>query len=77
MSLPLHEEVIKALEKAEDAIEQAEYNLQSDFSLVTANRAYYAVYYLITGKMQITTLIQTSLQKKPGNLSQKLLSFCN
>lgn len=45
MSLPQHEEIVKALEKAEDAIRQAEYNLQSDFPIVTANRAYYAGYY--------------------------------
>lgn len=47
MNFPAREEAIKAIEKAEDAIEQAAVNLQLDFFLITANRTYYAAYYCI------------------------------
>lgn len=40
-----YSESIKALEKAEDAIENAEYNLKGGFISATANRAYYGCYY--------------------------------
>lgn len=38
-------ESFKALEKAGDAIENAEYNLKGGFVSATANRAYYGCYY--------------------------------
>jgi uncharacterized protein (UPF0332 family) len=41
-------EVLKALEKAADAIQNAQYNLQGGFISATANRAYYACYYCMT-----------------------------
>ena len=47
MNWPLHTEVRKATQKAEDAIRQAIFNLQADFPVVTANRAYYTAYYCI------------------------------
>ncbi len=37
----------KALEKAAEAIDNAEYNLKGKFFAATANRAYYACYYSI------------------------------
>jgi uncharacterized protein (UPF0332 family) len=46
MSFPLYE-ANKAIEKAEDAIEQAKANLQMRFPIVVANRSYYAAYYCI------------------------------
>jgi len=42
---PAYTESLKALEKAADAIENAEYNLKGGFFSVTANRTYYACYY--------------------------------
>lgn len=35
----------KIMEKAEEAIKAAEYNINGGFSLAAANRAYYACYY--------------------------------
>lgn len=48
MSSPAYNEALKALEKAADAIRNAEYNLKGGFVLATANRAYYACYYCMT-----------------------------
>ncbi len=45
MMLPEYAESLKALEKAADAIENAEYNLKGGFISATANRAYYSCYY--------------------------------
>jgi uncharacterized protein (UPF0332 family) len=45
MIRPELNESFKALEKAEDAIENAEYNLKGGFISATANRAYYGCYY--------------------------------
>jgi uncharacterized protein (UPF0332 family) len=45
MTHPEQSESFKALEKAEDAIENAEYNLKGGFISATANRAYYGCYY--------------------------------
>jgi len=38
-------ESFKALEKAEDALKSAEYDLIGGFTLAAANRAYYSCYY--------------------------------
>lgn len=43
MMCPNTREVLKVLEKAADAIQNAQYNLQGGFISATANRAYYAV----------------------------------
>ncbi len=40
-----YSESIKAFEKAEDAIQNAEYDLMGDFFLAVANRSYYTCYY--------------------------------
>ncbi|HWK05991.1 MAG TPA: HEPN domain-containing protein [Puia sp.] len=40
-----YSESLKALEKAANAIENAEYDLKGGFVLATANRAYYGCYY--------------------------------
>jgi len=45
MTHPEYAESVKALEKAEDALENAEYNLKGGFVSATANRAYYGCYY--------------------------------
>lgn len=45
MMPPEYTESLKALEKAADAIENAEYNLKGGFISATANRAYYSCYY--------------------------------
>lgn len=45
MSSQLSAEILKALGKADDALENANYNLDGGFTLATANRAYYACYY--------------------------------
>ena len=45
MTQPEQSESLKALEKAEDAIENAEYNLKGGFISATANRTYYGCYY--------------------------------
>ncbi|HEX9512809.1 MAG TPA: HEPN domain-containing protein [Puia sp.] len=42
---PEYSESLKALEKAANAIENAEYDLKGGFVLATANRAYYGCYY--------------------------------
>lgn len=47
MTQPEYAESLKALEKAADAIENAEYNLKGGFISATANRAYYSCYYCI------------------------------
>lgn len=43
-----YNEALKALEKAEDALRSALYDLEGGFLLATANRAYYACYYCMT-----------------------------
>lgn len=44
----LYSESFKIMEKAEEAIEAAEYNINGGFSLAATNRAYYACYYSMT-----------------------------
>ncbi len=51
MSVSLHAESIKAMERAADALENARYNLQGDFTLGAADRAYYACYYCIAAML--------------------------
>lgn len=41
----LPEESLKALSRAEEAIEAAEFDMQGVFYLAAANRAYYGCYY--------------------------------
>ena len=48
MSSPLQHEILKALEKAENALQNAEYDLKGGFILAAANRAYYACFYCMT-----------------------------
>jgi uncharacterized protein (UPF0332 family) len=48
MSPSANNEILKAIEKAGDAIENAEYNFKGGFYLATANRAYYACFYCMT-----------------------------
>ncbi|AYD49156.1 HEPN domain-containing protein [Arachidicoccus soli] len=48
MNKPLNTEVQKVLDKAIEALENAEYDLNGGFTLATANRAYYACYYCMT-----------------------------
>jgi uncharacterized protein (UPF0332 family) len=48
MNLPLNTEVRKILDKAIEALENAEYDLNGGYTLATANRAYYACYYCMT-----------------------------
>lgn len=48
MTHPNYIEAAKALAKALDAIENAQYNLKGEFTLATANRSYYACYYCMT-----------------------------
>lgn len=48
MSASSYNEAVKALNKAEDALRSAVYDLEGGFVLATANRAYYACYYCIT-----------------------------
>jgi hypothetical protein len=43
-----YNEAVKALDKAEDALRSAVYDLEGGFLLATANRAYYACYYCMT-----------------------------
>lgn len=40
-----HKESMKAVEKAKEALNNAEYDLNGGFLLATANRAYYTCYY--------------------------------
>lgn len=47
MSTPASD-AFKIMEKAEEAIEAAEYNIKGGFSLAATNRAYYACYYAMT-----------------------------
>src|SRR5690349_14792536 len=42
-----YNEWIKAFDKAEDAIQNAEYDLKGGYLLAVANRSYYACYYCI------------------------------
>ena len=48
MSSVSQHEILKAIERAQDALLNAEYNLNGDFLLATANRAYYTCYYCMT-----------------------------
>lgn len=48
MSSPEFIEAQKALDKATDALLNAEYDLRGGFVLATANRAYYSCYYCMT-----------------------------
>ncbi len=48
MSISSYNEAMKAINKAEDALRSAQYDLGGGFVLATANRAYYACYYCIT-----------------------------
>ena len=51
MSIPMSE-AVKALDRAKDAIETAEYTIQGDFILAAINRAYYAMFYCMTALLQ-------------------------
>ncbi len=48
MTSPAYNEALKALEKADNAVQNAAYDLKGGFVLATANRAYYACYYCMT-----------------------------
>lgn len=48
MTSSADDEAIKAIAKARDALQNAEYDLKGGFVLATANRAYYACYYCMT-----------------------------
>lgn len=48
MSDQVQHEILKALEKADNALHNAEYDLNGGFLLATANRAYYTCYYCMT-----------------------------
>lgn len=52
----------KALDKAEDALENAAYNLQGGFTLVTANRAYYSCYYCMSALLYTKDITAKSHQ---------------
>ena len=41
-------EILKALEKAADALDTAEYDLKGGFMLATVNRVYYCIFYCMT-----------------------------
>ena len=41
-------EAQQALERAEETLQESEYNLEGGFPIASANRAYYAVFYCLT-----------------------------
>ena len=41
-------EAQQALERAEDTLNESSYNLDGGFTIATANRAYYAIFYCLT-----------------------------
>lgn len=51
MMSPVQNEALKALQKAEHALQNAGYDLAGNFFLATANRSYYTCYYCMTAML--------------------------
>ena len=73
MTHPEYAESVKALEKAEDAIENAEYNLKGGFVSATANRAYYGCYYCMIALLYSKSLHAKTQQGHTQNFLSCLL----
>jgi uncharacterized protein (UPF0332 family) len=65
-----YSESLKALEKAADALENAEYNLKGDFTLATANRAYYACYYCMSALLYTRNIYAKTHQGAKAKFSE-------
>jgi uncharacterized protein (UPF0332 family) len=67
-------EAQKALEKAEDCLDDSAFNLSGGRTIVTVNRAYYAVYYCICCLLytkNVSTKTHKGAQQKFGELFVK------
>lgn len=67
------EEAFKALEKAADAIKNAEYNLKGAFILATANRAYYAYFYCMTALLYTRNVYAKTHQGLPSKFAEEFI----
>jgi|SRR5882724_10548993 len=56
------ENAMKALHKAEDALENAEYNFKAGFFLPTANRSYYSAFYCMIALLYSQNIITKTHQ---------------
>lgn len=70
MTHPEYSESLKALEKAEDAIGNAEYNLKGGFISATANRTYYACYYCMVALLYTKNVHAKTHQGVHGKFSE-------
>jgi uncharacterized protein (UPF0332 family) len=73
MTHPEYDESFKALEKAGDAIENAEYNLKGGFVSATANRAYYGCYYCM---IALLSSKKCACQNTPGSKCKVFRTVC-
>jgi uncharacterized protein (UPF0332 family) len=63
-------ESLKALAKAADALENAEYNLKGGFIEATANRAYYVCYYCIIALLYVRDVYAKTHQGARAKFSE-------
>lgn len=71
--LPSYRETGKALEKAADAIESAEYSFKGGFLLATANRAYYLCYYCMIALLYIKNVYAKTHQGTRAKFSEHFI----
>lgn len=62
MSDSLHTESFKALARAEEAVEVAEFDYQGSFYLAATNRAYYACYYCMVALLLTQNVVAKTHQ---------------
>jgi uncharacterized protein (UPF0332 family) len=65
-----YSESFKIMEKAEEAIEAAEYNINGGFSLAATNRAYYACYYCMAALLLTQNVYAKTHQGVRGKFSE-------
>lgn len=65
-----YSESFKIMEKAEEAIEAAEYNIKGGFSLAATNRAYYACYYCMVALLLTKDVYAKTHQGLRGKFSE-------
>ena len=65
-----YSESFKIMEKAEEAIEAAEYNINGGFNLAATNRAYYACYYSMSAMLLTQEVYAKTHQGVRGKFSE-------
>jgi uncharacterized protein (UPF0332 family) len=70
MITPFQEEALKALRKAEHALQNAKHDLAGGFFLATANRTYYACYYCMTALLYTKEVVAKTHQGVRSRFSE-------